>query len=79
MLGGCSESFLEVDSPTQETVDTYFTTDEHIQEAVVAAYDPLHWPDWAMSSYNPVNLMSDIMADDLWLEEPTRMITSIGI
>ena len=67
MLGGCSESFLEVDSPTQETVDTYFTTDEHIQEAVVAAYDPLHWPDWAMSSYNPVNLMSDIMADDLWV------------
>lgn len=41
-LSGCSDSFLEVNSPTQETIDTYFTTDEHIQEAVVAAYDPLH-------------------------------------
>lgn len=64
---GCSESFLEVESNTQETIDTYFTTDEHIQEAVVAAYDPLHWPDWAMSQYNPVNIMSDIMADDIWV------------
>ncbi|MDD4516252.1 RagB/SusD family nutrient uptake outer membrane protein [Massilibacteroides sp.] len=64
---GCSDSFLEVESKTQETVDTYFTTDEHIQEAVVAAYDPLHWPDWAMSQYNPVQIMSDIMADDIWV------------
>ena len=64
---GCADSFLEVSSPTDETIDTYFTTDEHIQEAVVAAYDPLHWPDWAFDEYNPVNLMSDIMADDLWV------------
>lgn len=63
----CSDSFLEVDSKTDETIDTYFTTDEHIQEAVVAAYDPLHWPDWGMNQYNPVNIMSDIMADDLWV------------
>ncbi len=64
---GCSDSFLEVTSPTQEFIDTYYTTDAHIQEAVVAAYDPLHWTDWGMSEYNPVTLMSDIMADDLWI------------
>lgn len=64
---GCSESFLDLESKSQETIDTYFTTDEHIQEAVVAAYDPLHWPDWAMGQYNPVNIMSDIMADDIWV------------
>lgn len=64
---GCSESFLEVESKTQETIETYFTTDEHVQEAVVAAYDPLHWPDWSMGQYNPVNIMSDIMADDIWV------------
>lgn len=64
---GCSDSFLELKSPTDEPIEDYFTTDEHIQEAVVAAYDPLHWPDWAMSEYNPVNIMSDIMADDLWV------------
>lgn len=64
---GCDDSFLEVESKTQETVDTYFTTDEHVQEAVVAAYDPLQWPDWSMSQYNPVNIMADIMADDIWV------------
>lgn len=64
---GCSDSFLEVTSPTQEFIDTYYTTDAHIQEAVVAAYDPLHWTDWGMNEYNPVTLMSDIMADDLWI------------
>lgn len=64
---GCSDSFLEVTSPTQEFIDTYYTTDAHIQEAVVAAYDPLHWTDWGMDEYNPVTLMSDIMADDLWI------------
>lgn len=64
---GCSDSFLEVESPVNETIESYFTTDEHIQEAVVAAYDPLHWPDWANNEYNPVNIMSDIMADDIWV------------
>ncbi len=67
IISGCSESFLEVDSKTQETVTTYFTTDEHVKEAVVAAYDPLQWPDWSMDQYNPVNIMSDIMADDIWV------------
>lgn len=66
-LTGCSDSFLDVKSPTQTTIDEYFTTDAHIAEAVVAAYDPLHWPDWAMDEYNPVNIMSDIMADDFWI------------
>jgi hypothetical protein len=66
-LTACSDSFLEVTSPTQQTTDEYYLTDAHIQEAVVAAYDPLHWPDWAQSEYNPVNIMSDIMADDIWV------------
>lgn len=67
MVTGCADSFLEVSSPTDESIESYFTTDEHIQEAVVAAYDPLHWPDWGMGEYNPVNIMSDIMADDFWV------------
>lgn len=67
LIVGCTDSFLEVESKTQETIETYFTTDEHVQEAVVAAYDPLQWPDWSMGQYNPVNVMSDIMADDIWV------------
>lgn len=66
-MAGCSDSFLNVNSPTQEPVSDYFTTEEHVAEAVVAAYDPLHWTDWANKEYNPFTLMSDIMADDLWV------------
>lgn len=67
MATGCTDSFLEVNSPTQPSADEYFSTNAHVAEAVVAAYDPLHWTDWAMSEYNPYTLMSDIMADDLWI------------
>lgn len=63
----CSDSFLEVESPVNPTIEEYFTTDEHIREAIVAAYDPLHWPDWGMNEYNPVNIMSEIMADNIWV------------
>ncbi len=64
---GCSDSFLEVDSPTQETIEDYFTTEARVYEALIAAYDPLQWPDWSMGQYNPINIMSDIMADDIWV------------
>ena len=67
LMTGCADSFLEVESKTQETIDTYFTTDEHVQEAVVAAYAPLHWTDWDGNQYSPVLQTSDIMADDLWV------------
>ncbi len=68
VMTGCSDSFLEVTSPTQEFIDTYYTTDEHIQEALVAAYNPLYWQDYSQDNgYTPINLMSDVMADDLWV------------
>jgi len=67
MLTGCKDSFLEVTPPTAIPIEEYFTTDAHVQEALVAAYDPLEWPDWCLGQYNPVNIMSDIMADDIWV------------
>ena len=67
MATGCSSSFLDIEDPTRVTIDEYMSTDAHIQEAVVAAYQPLWWPDWAMGEYNPVNILSDIMADDIWV------------
>lgn len=47
-LTGCSDSFLDVTDPINMPVDEYFSTDAHVQDAVVAAYDPLHWTDWGM-------------------------------
>lgn len=66
LLTGCTDSFLEVKSYTQNPIEDYFTDSAHVHEALVAAYDPMHWPDWAMGQYNPQNVMSDIMADDIW-------------
>lgn len=66
-LGSCSDSFLDVTSPTQVPSDEYFSTAAHIDEAVVAAYHPLGWTDWSNGQYEPYTLMSDIMADDLWV------------
>ena len=63
---GCSDDFLEVTPPTSNPIEEYFTTSEHVYEALISAYDPLHWPDWGMNQYNPINIMSDIMADDIW-------------
>lgn len=38
----CSDNFLEVENPSGEPLEEYYTTDEHINEALNAAYDPIH-------------------------------------
>lgn len=66
-VASCSDDFLTVTSPTQTDASEYFMTKAHVEEGVVAAYDPMHWTDWSMGNYEPYTLMSDIMADDLWV------------
>lgn len=63
---GCGDEFLTVDNPTSQPLEEYFSTPQSVAEALVAAYDPLEWTDWAMGSYNPLPIMSDIMADQIW-------------
>lgn len=64
-LTSCSDSFLDVENYSADPIDEYYKTDAHVQEAVVAAYDPLHWADWGNGSYSPYNLISDVMSDDI--------------
>ena len=63
----CGDSFLTVESNDSKFLEDYFKTEEHLQEALIAAYDPLEWFDWAAGQYNPLNIMSDIMADQIWV------------
>nr|MBP7472436.1 RagB/SusD family nutrient uptake outer membrane protein [Prevotella sp.] len=63
----CSDDFLEVTNPTGEPLEEYYTTDAHIQEALVAAYDPTHWPDWGLGQYNALNIDGEIMGDNFWV------------
>ncbi len=64
---GCSDSFLDIDNPTAEPLEEYYTTEEKIQEALIAAYDPIHWPDWGLDQYNALNIDAEIMGDNFWV------------
>lgn len=65
-LSSCTSDWLEVTPPASMPIDEYYTTAEHIEEAAVAAYAPMQWTDWT-EQYNPINVMSDIMADQIWV------------
>ena len=69
---GCSDSFLEVENPTGEPLEEYYTTDERIQEALIAAYDPIHWADWGLGQYNALNIDAEIMGDNFWVGGATK-------
>ena len=64
---GCTSEYLSVENPMAAPIEEYFTTPEHLEEALTAAYDPLEWTDWGMGQYSPIMLMSDIMADQIWV------------
>ncbi|MCR4853208.1 MAG: RagB/SusD family nutrient uptake outer membrane protein [Prevotella sp.] len=67
MLSACSDDFLEVTNPTGEPLEEYYTTDEHLNEALTSAYAPLHWPDWDNVAYNDLTVDAEIMGDDFWV------------
>ncbi len=60
----CKDSFLEVEPPTKATVDEYFSTKEHIEEALASVYVPVHMYDYnTHGGYGPLNF-SDVLGDD---------------
>lgn len=63
----CNEDFLEVTNPNGEPLEEYYTTEDHIKEALYAAYDPIHWPDWGLGQYNALNIDAEIMGDLFWV------------
>lgn len=71
-LTACSDDFLEVTKPDGDPLEEYYITDAHINEALNAAYDPIHWPDWGLGQYNALNIDSEIMGDDFWVGGETK-------
>ena len=67
MLTACSDGFLEVKNPSGEPLEEYYTNEETLNEALTAAYAPLHWPDWDGSAYNDLTVDGEIMGDDFWV------------
>ncbi len=66
-LTACSDDFLEVSNPTGEPLEEYYTNDARINEALNAAYDPIHWPDWGLGQYNALNIDAEVMGDNFWV------------
>lgn len=66
LSSACTKEFLTVEHNSAVPLEEYFTTEPHLQEALIAAYDPLEWFDWT-DQYAPLNIMSDIMADQIWV------------
>ena len=66
-FSACSDDFLEVTSPTDTFIEEYYTTEKSIDEALVAAYAPLHWYDYGSSyQYCSLNFVADLLGDDLY-------------
>lgn len=61
-LTSCGSDWLEITNNTQDPVEDYYKTEANIQQAVVAAYDPLHWFDYA-NDYFGLNIFPEVLAD----------------
>lgn len=66
-LTSCSDDFLDVTPPDKATLQEYYSNKEHIMEAVASTYNPMRQYDWNNVQYAPLQLCSDIMADDVWV------------
>lgn len=66
-LSSCGDDFLDVTSPTETFIEDYYQTKASLDEALVAAYAPLHWYDYGTTyQYNALNFVSEFMSDDLY-------------
>ena len=63
-LTSCGSEWLDITNNTQDTVEDYYKTEDNIQQAVVAAYDPLHWFDYA-NNYCGMNIYPEVIADQV--------------
>ncbi len=61
----CGKDFITAKHNSSEPIDEYFINENRMYEALVAAYDPLHWFDY-FYQYDDLKLVSDIMADDIY-------------
>lgn len=61
-LTSCGTDWLDITNNTEDTIEDYFNNEANIQQAVVAAYDPMHWFDYA-NNYCGINIYPEVLAD----------------
>ena len=65
ILSSCGEDFVTAVHNFSEPQEEYYLNEERMFQGLVAAYDPLKWYDY-FYEYNSLNMVSDIMADDIY-------------
>lgn len=65
LMTSCTKDFVTVKHNSSEPQSEYYINESRMYESLVAAYDPLQWCDY-FYQYNPLNLISDIMGDDMY-------------
>ena len=64
-FASCSSDWLDITNNTQDQVEDYYKTEDNIKQAVVAAYDPLHWFDYA-NNYTGLNIYPEVLTDQCY-------------
>ncbi len=64
-LSSCGSDWLDITNNTQDPVEEYYTNEANIWQAVVAAYDPLHWFDYA-NNYTGLNIYPEVLGDQVF-------------
>ena len=65
-LTSCGEDFLTEEPSSQLPLEGYYTTEARVQEAMVAAYDPMHWFDY-FNGWAPLYIVWDSQGDDIYV------------
>ncbi len=65
ILSSCGEDFVTAEHNSSEPQTEYYRDEARMLEGLTAAYDPLQWYDY-FYQYDALNLVSDIMADDIY-------------
>lgn len=65
LLTSCGKDFISIKHNSSEPLAEYFINEERMYQGLMAAYDPLEWFDY-FYQYDNLNLVSDIMADDIY-------------
>lgn len=65
-MTSCSEDFLEVTPQGTLFASTYFTTEDEVEEALIAAYDVLGHQKGIGLAWSPYLVVSEILSDDAY-------------
>jgi starch-binding outer membrane protein, SusD/RagB family len=61
---GCKKDFLDLKPLDREVTATFYKTEDHAMQALVAVYDVLTYQSTPGVSWAPFLIMSDILSDD---------------